>query len=541
MLLRVGGHRRRLSFCLWSLALVFLVSVSHVFAADNVWQGSTSTVFGDKHNWSLNALPGSTDNAEFNSTFTNQPSLGSTAATLGGLWMTTGVGQNVTISGTAVLTLSGNTINGTTNLGIRVDNTSAWTLTISAPLALGATQSWTNNSGNLLTVGAVNLSSFGLTVNGPGSTSVTGIVSGGGTFTKSGTGTLTLSGANTYSGLTAVTAGILNIRDAIALGTTAGATTVSSGATLQIQNSITVGNEGLTISGVGASGQNGALVSVSGTNNYGGLLALGAAATISSDSGTLNLTNAGTITGSGFGLTLTGSGNGSISSVIGTGTGTLTKSGGGTWTLTGTNSFTGSTTINAGTLTVAGSTGAALGATASITINTGGTLLLGASNQINNSAGMTLNGGTFATGGFSEGTASAVGIGALTLTASSHIDFGTGAVGVLSFASFSPGLNLLTIDNWTGTAATVGNAGTDRLIFDSDQTANLSHYTFTGYLGAQEIALGGGFFEIVPVFTPEPSTYFAAGLTLLATLYYQRRRIRCVLDKCVPNAANNNS
>ena len=40
--------------------------------------------------------------------------------------------------------------------------------------------------------------------------------------------------------------------------------------------------EALTISGTGASGQNGALVNVSGTNNYGGLLTLGAASTISS-------------------------------------------------------------------------------------------------------------------------------------------------------------------------------------------------------------------------------------------------------------------
>ena len=47
--------------------------------------------------------------------------------------------------------------------------------------------------------------------------------------------------------------------------------------------------------------------------------------TISSDSGTLNLTNAGVITGATFGLTLTGSGAASLSSVLGTTTGILTR------------------------------------------------------------------------------------------------------------------------------------------------------------------------------------------------------------------------
>src|SRR5947199_4495651 len=142
-------------------------------------------------------------------------------------------------------------------------------------------------------------------------------------------------------------------------------TTVSSGATLQIEGGITVGAETLNITGTGASGQNGALVNVSGTNNYGGLLTLAGATTLSSDSGTLNLTNAGTITGATFGLTLAGAGNGSISSIIGTTSGTLTKNGAGTWTLSGANTYTGATTVNAGILNIQNAT--ALGTTAGST------------------------------------------------------------------------------------------------------------------------------------------------------------------------------
>jgi hypothetical protein len=67
-------------------------------------------------------------------------------------------------------------------------------------------------------------------------------------------------------------------------------------------------------------------------------------------------------------------------------------------------------------------------------VNSGGTLLLGASNQINNSATMTLAGGTFSKPDYSDGTTSSVGLGALTLGANSNIDLGTGTVGVLTFA-----------------------------------------------------------------------------------------------------------
>src|SRR5260370_8750000 len=71
-------------------------------------------------------------------------------------------------------------------------------------------------------------------------------------LTKVGTGTLTLSGANTYTGLTTVSTGILNIQNGSALGGTGTGTTVSTGATLQLQGGITVGAEALTITGTDA-------------------------------------------------------------------------------------------------------------------------------------------------------------------------------------------------------------------------------------------------------------------------------------------------
>src|SRR5205814_8656366 len=60
----------------------------------------------------------------------------------------------------------------------------------------------------------------------------------------------------------------------------------------------------------------------------------------------------------------------------------LVKSGAGSLTVSGTNTFSGSTTINAGKLIVAGSAGAALASTSSVTVNSSGTLMLGANDQI---------------------------------------------------------------------------------------------------------------------------------------------------------------
>jgi fibronectin-binding autotransporter adhesin len=669
-----------------SALLILSFAARPVFATDRHWTGATSTTWSTSTNWDTTPPGGTSDNAVFNNTFTNQPNLGATA-TAGGLWMTGSVGQNVTISG-STLTLQGNTIGGTTGLGILVDNANGFTFTITAPLKLGAAQTWRNNSGNLLTIGAggVNTNGKALTVDGSGNTTISGVLSSSGAITKAGSGTLTLSntgdtytgqltvqagtlsidtinnasangelgnnalsvilgntgsvtgtleytsgtasstkkftmatggtgafqvdtagttltvsgvidgsgalsktgsgtlsltGSNTYSGGTNINGGTLNVGSSGALASSG---TISfGGGTLQYSASnttdyssrfSTASNQAysidtnsksvtfataLTSSGGSLTKLGSGTLTLSGANTYSGGTTLSAGTLQLSDSGTLGSTSGsltvngatldlngtsqgvGNFTGSGgtvannstgTNVTLTiGNGNGTggnYAGIIadhtsGTGTVALTKTGTGTITLSGANTFSGATTVSNGTLTLATSSGSALGSTSGITVSSGGTLLLGASDQINNSATMTLGGGTVSKGNYSEGTAGSVGVGALTLTANSHIDFGTGTVGVLTFATLNASSFTLTIDNWTGQYNQAGSASTDRLIFDSDQTLNLAAFNFTGYTGAVEFALGGGFYEVVPPI-PEPSTWEIGILGVGAVGYSHLRR-----------------
>jgi autotransporter-associated beta strand protein len=198
------------------------------------WTGVTAAGWNSPGNWSPSGPPGVGDTAVFDGAFINQPNL-TTGATVGTVHMATGVAQNVTLSSNpgAVLSISGLGIPGT---GILVDNTSAFTLTITASLAVNNSQAWTNNSGNLFTVsGPVALGGNAVTVNGTGDTLISGNVSGMGSVSdlnKDGTGTLTLTGTNTYAGGTAVNGGTLLVNNTSGVGTGTGAVTVSNAGTI---------------------------------------------------------------------------------------------------------------------------------------------------------------------------------------------------------------------------------------------------------------------------------------------------------------------
>ncbi|NBU69329.1 MAG: hypothetical protein EBS49_06925, partial [Verrucomicrobia bacterium] len=210
---------------------------------------------------------------------------------------------------------------------------------------------------------------------------------------KTGAGTLIIDSDELNGGQITVSAGVLNIRNNGALGTTGGPTVVSSGAALELQGNIAVGTEALTLSGDGPN-LGGAMRNISGNNSYAGGIGFGAATRINSDSGLLTISGG---VGGGQAITLGGSGNISISGGLG-GLTSLTKDGTGTATLSGGNSgFANVIYLNQGKISV--SSDANLGSTTSTTARAdrltfaGGTLQTTANFELWNGKGITLNAG----------------------------------------------------------------------------------------------------------------------------------------------------
>lgn len=177
-----------------------------------------------------------------------------------------------------------------------------------------------------------------------------GLISGIGSVLQQGTGTTVLTGANSYSGMTTVSSGTLQIGNG---GTTGSVQTNIVDNSVVIFNRSGVYSFNGLISGTGNVSQSGAGTTVlTGANTYSGQTTVAA--------GTLQIGNGGTSGSVGSGnVTLTGalavnrSDTITLSNTI-LGSGSLLQVGTGTTVLTGANSYSGGTTINGGTLQIAG-------------------------------------------------------------------------------------------------------------------------------------------------------------------------------------------
>lgn len=187
---------------------------------------------------------------------------------------------------------------------------------------------------------------------------ISGVISGGsgGALIKNGDGLLVLSNANTYTGSTTVSDGTLSLKNASALGSGTAGTTVSSGATLQLDGVSVASGGTLTLNGAGDNGT-GALRSVNGANTYTGNITLGGGATITSGSAgnlfTVGTYTTNTVTVGANTLTVDGAGDIKFKANVGASgnSGGFIKNGTGTTTFNGDiNYYTGTTTVNAGTL-----------------------------------------------------------------------------------------------------------------------------------------------------------------------------------------------
>jgi autotransporter-associated beta strand protein len=518
--------------------------VTDAIGTGAVTVNGSSAIFdlGASHNDSVGTVTldgGGAINGGGTSTLTSTGSFELKSGTVSAILAGSGIAVNKTTAGTVMLSgantysggtnLSGGTIalgnsdtvtsgviasgpvgKGTLTLGngttLRSDSTTSRIIhnnvSLSGNLTLGDA---TNNGSLTFTDGSLTTATtFALTADTtlttPSNVNIGQAITGNFSLTKSGNGNLAFSRANSYNG-TVLNAGELALNGSATLGSTSGSLTVNGGdLALQATNQ-TVG----ALSGSGGIIQN--------RGPSGGAFTVG-----------------------------NGGGSGSYAGVLqnGTGSGTLSliKTGTGIQTLTGTNTFSGGATINQGTLQIGVGSFTSVGG--GITVNSSGTLLLsGNGRHIGANLGVSLNGGTFDTGGFSEPNGGAGGlaanaIGALTLTATSTISFGAGSSSILEFAGLGThtASTILQLTNWDGTPITGGSG--DRLLFiglATDFTTNYSQSEvsfngISGYSVVQFDALSDPYYEVVGPLAavPEPSTWIGGMLAIGFLGWSQRRR-----------------
>ncbi|HEY0257558.1 MAG TPA: autotransporter-associated beta strand repeat-containing protein, partial [Candidatus Methylacidiphilales bacterium] len=291
----------------------------------------------------------------------------STRIQIGG---TSGSGFYITANGvisSGIVQFLGGQSTGTFTLGSNIAYTSGAAVTATYNGGITLNNSSTGNFTNVLYAASGNIVKFNSALaNNTSGNAYLLQISGGGTVVLGSTVANTYSASSTVANGTEVGNGtntILQLNDTGGVALT-GDTTVDSGSTVQLmgsaQNQMTTGT--LTLNGAGGTkgGQTGtgsvaattgALQSSTAANTLGAAIALGSDSTISADA-TAPLTLTGGIANGGHRLTVASTGNTTISTTGITGTGGLTKTSSGTLTLAVANTYSGSTTVSAGTLAV---------------------------------------------------------------------------------------------------------------------------------------------------------------------------------------------
>ena len=276
----------------------------------------------------------------------------------GGVTLTTGTlainNNNALGASGANFTISSGTIDSTVS-GISIANAN--------PILMNGNFAFIGTNDLNLGTGNVTMSANRTVAVNAGNLTVGGVISGAAFgLTKNGTGTMILSGANTYAGATTINAGTLRV-SALADG----ATVSNIGQSTNVAGNLILNGGTLQYTGAAVSTDR--------------LFSLQSSSTIdASGTGAVNFTNTGSM---GFNsgtaaktLTLTGSNTdaNTLAAVIANNTGatSVIKSGMGSWVLAGANTYSGGTTINAGTLTLGGGSGSA--GSGNVSISSGATL-----------------------------------------------------------------------------------------------------------------------------------------------------------------------
>jgi fibronectin-binding autotransporter adhesin len=431
-----------------------------------------------------------------------------------------GSGHSLVISNGGTVATDGAWVgaNSANNTALVTGAGSLWTN--SNFLALGLGDGNDNSSNSLVISNGGSVATLSVSVgSGPTSSNNTVLVTDGGTWTNSSIFTIGREGRGnslviSNGGRVQNNAGVIgdftNSLNNSVLVTGAASTWTNSGAltiaqrgsgTLTVASGGSVASSGITIASSNTA--TGTLnVGRFGTNDTGGTII---APTIAFGAGTgaINFNQSDAVT---------------ITSAI-SGAGTINQLGDGTTVLSGgsANTYSGTTTVSGGTLKLNKTTGVDAIAGA-VVVNSGAILLLSSSDNVKDTAAVTLSGGTITrSSGVSET------FGALDITGSGILDFGTGATGNLTFGTYQSNAAtpsaFLTLNNFIpGNAFTFASTS-----FSTNSVGD--YFTFgTGYVNSSITDNGSGSFTITAI--PEPSTYVAA-ITLLAMMLWPLcRRLR---------------
>jgi autotransporter-associated beta strand protein len=474
---------------------------------DNIGSGSgvmnvVYNLYGSNYNATLggvNTYSGLTTITQGILYITNSSSLGKNNTT-SGLGTVVSSNSSLYMQGGIIVGDESLVLNGASNNGslYNVSGNNVW----GGSITLGSASTIWNNSGTLTinpsSGSAIVSTNLGLTISGGGSSTVSGTVSLGTGGLTTNNGVVTLMTDNSYSGATSVANGsVLNVRTNVSLGTSA--VTVANGATLQLQGGIVVSNV-LTLNGLGVSNV-GSLRSISGVNEYAGNITLSGVTPVRVNTDLNSLLISGNIIGGTTPLYFGSSvGSGSVTTTV---SGVISGGGGSlTWGTSPTQVALNTSVVkdnNFLTLVLSSTSNSYTGATVlgSMNIPNGGsgagTLLLGASEVINNGSHIVFNGGSLNTGGNIE----TVGLmsllqdgGTLTLGGSVH-DLKFSGIGTFDYKT-------LTISGWQGTAGSSGSAGDiyvgSSLFFTRQQLDQIKFSYNSGTFSSKQLSSG----ELVP-------------------------------------------
>jgi autotransporter-associated beta strand protein len=231
-------------------------------------------------------------------------------------------------------------------------------------------------------------------------------------------------------------------------------------------------------------------------------------------------------------LNLNGAGNSAITgNISGNGTGngsgtqallSVSKSGAGTWTLSGANTYAGGTSVTVGTLLVNNSTGSGTGSGA-VTVNNSGTML-GGTGSISGS--VTINANAKLQGGVGTTGTTLTLAGTLTLADNSIVQLALGP-GLTHSTLARSGTNTWTFDSnqaftFLNLGATTGTYQNIITNIANPPSEELWTITNPGFIGT--FVFDGANIDLNLTAVPEPSTWIAGALTLGALGWAQLRR-----------------